>query len=205
MNLYDKLTAKYPAKHFSISTTQTVIEEDAPEATTRSITIEHTGTEVLKMNKTLFVAMRDAAQTSSSTVISPDVCDGAIATESMPFVGYVELKSKCSQNEVIKARSQIIASSSHMLTIAENCALSLADIVQKGIIVTQPITDETLTKARQRRQRDDNLNVTFSSARFLLKLIEGEAKDDATGISYVHVVASKVVLLSELQRYPSNE
>ena len=200
MELYDRLTAKFPANHFSTSTTQTVIEEEDPNALTRIVTFEHMGTEVLKIDKTLFVAVRDEKLVpSSATTTLSEVCDGAIATEeSSRFIGYVELKSKCSQNEVIKARGQIIASHHHMLAIAQSCAFSLSDFVQKGIIITQPVTDETLTKARQRRKRDDNLKVTFSSARFLLKLIEGEAKDEATGICFVHATATGAVHLKEI-------
>ena len=55
MELYDKLTAKYPAAHFSVNSTQTVIEEDDPRAVTRNVLFEHQGTEVLKINKTLFL------------------------------------------------------------------------------------------------------------------------------------------------------
>ncbi len=191
MELYDKLTAIYPAEHFSTSTTQTVIDEEDHLAITRAVTFEHSGIEILKIDKTLFVLVRDASQVISSSTNPVKVCDGAIASE-IPshFIGYVELKSKCSQNEVLKARSQIMASRHHMLTIAQDCAISLTDYVQKGIIITQPIADETLTKARQRRQRDDDLKVVNSSSRFLLKLIEGKAKDEDTGICFVHAVVT---------------
>lgn len=200
MELYDKLTSKYPDEHFSMSTTQTVIEEDDPNAVTRGVTFEHTGIEVLKIDRTLFVVVRDATQASSSVENSPmEVCDGAVATEKPSrIIGYVELKSKCSQNVVVKARNQIIASYNHMHTIAQACAFSLSDFQQKGIIVTQPITDEVLTKARQRRKRDDDQNIPFSTSRFLLKLIEGEAKDETTGISFVHAVAKAVIHLRDL-------
>ena len=199
MELYNKLTAKYPAEHFSMSTTQTVIEENDQLATTRMVTIEHLGVEVLKIDKTLFVGVRDSREATDTTTTPVEVCDGAITTEDpTQFIGYVELKSKCSQNEVVKARSQIMASHHHMLTIAKNCAFSLTDFIQKGIIVTQPITDETMTKARQRRKRDDDNKVIFSHARFLLKLIEGNAKDEATGICFVHALATDVVHLRDL-------
>ena len=199
MEFHNKLTAKYPAEHFSTSTTQTVIEENDHLATTRMVTIEHLGVEVLKIDKTLFVAIRDSRQATDTTSTPAEVCDGAIATEDPTrFIGYVELKSKCSQNEVVKARSQIMASHHHMLTIAKNCAFYLTDFIQKGIIVTQPITDETMTKARQRRKRDDDNKIIFSHARFLLKLIEGNAKDEATGICFVHALATDVVHLKGL-------
>ena len=163
-------------------------------AATQSVTFEHTDIEVLKIDKTLFVIERDR-QANANDSAPVEVCDGAIATEEpTQFIGYVELKSKCSQNEVIKARSQIMASFHHMLSMAQTCSLSLTDFVQKGIIVTQPITDETLTKARQRRKRDDDMSVTYSSARFLLKLIAGEAKDESTGIRFLYVAAGTVRL-----------
>jgi hypothetical protein len=194
MELYDKLTAHYFTEHFSTSTTQTVIEEEDQLATTQSVIFEHAGIEVLKIDKTLFVIERDR-QANAKDSASVEVCDGAIATEEpMPFIGYVELKSKCSQNEVIKARSQIMASYHHMLSMAQTCSFALSDVIQKGIIVTQPVTDEILTKARQRRKRDDDMNVTYSSARFLLKLIAGEAKDESTGISFIYVAEGKVQL-----------
>jgi hypothetical protein len=53
-------------------------------------------------------------------------------------------------------------------------------------------------KARQRRKRDDDNNIIFSHARFLLKLIEGNAKDEATGICFVHALATDVVHLNSL-------
>ena len=194
MELYDKLTAHYFTEHFSTSTTQTVIEEEDQLATTQSVIFEHAGIEVLKIDKTLFVIERDR-QANAKDSASVEVCDGAIATEEpMPFIGYVELKSKCSQNEVIKARSQIMASYHHMLSMVQTCSFALSDVIQKGIIVTQPVTDEILTKARQRRKRDDDMNVTYSSARFLLKLIAGEAKDESTGISFIYVAEGKVQL-----------
>lgn len=196
MDFYDKLSSKFPANHFSFSTTRTVIEEDDPQAVTRSIIFEHNGTEVLKINKTLFVAVRDATTSSSSS----EVCDGAIVTETPShFIGYVELKSACTTNNVLKARSQILASRELLQTAFVSCACSIESFAQKGIIVTQPITDETLTKARQRRKRDDESKVTFSSSRFLLNLIRGKAKDDTTGIQFLHVVSGDIIALTKLQ------
>lgn len=72
------------------------------------------------------------------------------------------------------------------------------EFIKTSIIVTQPITDETMTKARQRRKRDDDNKIIFSHARFLLKLIEGNAKDEATGIRFVHALATGVVHLNSL-------
>lgn len=196
MELYNKLSSKFPVNHFSLSKTQTVIEEDDPQALTRCITFEHDGMEVLKINKTLFVAVRD---TIASFATSTEVCDGAIVTEAPShFISYVELKSACTTNNVLKARSQILASHELLQTACISCAFSIDKFAQKGIIVTQPITDETLTKARQRRKRDDDSKVTFSSARFLLNLINGKAKDDTTGIQFLHVLAGEIIALKEL-------
>ena len=199
MELYDKLTAKYPFHHFSTSTTQTVIDEDDPNAITSRVTFEHTGIEVLKIDRTLFVFVRDTTSASSVGKKLVEVCDGAIATE-VPsrFIGYVEMKSRCTQNVVVKARSQLIASYYHMLSIAQDCGFSISNFQQKGIIVSQPITDEVLIKACQRRKRDDDLNHQTSSARFLLKLIEGKAKDEKTGICFIHAVPTDVVDLRTL-------
>ena len=197
MELYDKLTAHYPAVHFSVSQTQTVIEEDEPQAATRSITFEHSGTDVLKINKSLFVAVRDevydaatvkrTSSPSESVAAPAEVCDGALATESPTrFLSYVELKSACTAGNVLKARRQILASRQLMNRVAKCCEIPLCAFIQQGIIVTQPITDETLTKARQRRRRDDDLRLPFSSSRFLLNLIGGKAVDAETGMKLWH-------------------
>jgi len=89
---------------------------------------------------------------------------------------------------ITKMQAQATASPSRLSTRHRNPAGA----------ITQPVTVETLTKARQRRKRDDNLKVTLSSARFLLKLIEGEAKDEATGICFVHATATGTVNLKEI-------
>lgn len=53
MELYDKLISRYPAEHFSVSTTQTTIEEESAEARLRFVTITHEGTEMLLVKKGL--------------------------------------------------------------------------------------------------------------------------------------------------------
>lgn len=58
MELYDKLTAHYPTKYFSVSTTQTVIEEESSEAILREVTIIHNGTEVLLVHKSFLEDLR---------------------------------------------------------------------------------------------------------------------------------------------------
>ena len=191
MKLYNWLTTQYPAEYFSVSTTQTVIEEDEPLAITRNITFEHRGTEVLRISKAFFEAVRGASLS--------EVCDGAVAMY-VPrrFIGYVELKSACTANNVLKARKQIIASRKLMQNAAVICKINIDSYSQQGIIVTQPITDETLTKARQRRQRDDDKKVSFSNARFLLNLVEGKAKDTETGMLLVHVVAGEITNLNQI-------
>ena len=87
MILHDKLTCVYSVWHFSISSTQTRIEEDEPKAATREVTVEHTGIEVLKIDKNLLVIIRDEADSSHK-----DVCDGvcyAICHFSITIRNYV--------------------------------------------------------------------------------------------------------------------
>ena len=52
MELYDKLTARYPSDYFSVSTTLTTIEEENTAADLRKVIITHDGTEVLLVRKT---------------------------------------------------------------------------------------------------------------------------------------------------------
>ena len=76
MELYDKLTKIYTPEHFSLSNTQTVIEEDEKGAATREIIIEHIGVDILKINKILLALERDSIANNPHAV----VCDGIIAT-----------------------------------------------------------------------------------------------------------------------------
>lgn len=193
MELYEKLTGKFSAAHFSMSITQTEIREDEAQATTRNITFMHSGTEVLRIDKTLFVTVRDTVLSSTTKTMPTEVCDGAIATEKpTQFIGYVELKSACTPNNVRKARSQIIASRTLMQTACISCAYPIDGYIQKGIIITRPITDQDYINAVKRRRRDDDLQKVYSQSRFLLNLIEGKAKDNETGMPFLYFTAKEI-------------
>lgn len=195
MELYDNLIKIYPAEHFSVSNTQTVIEEDEKGAVTREAIIEHTGTEVLKISKNLLVFERDTIANNPHD----KVCDGIIAIDEMnKFIGYIELKSACSTNNALKARSQILDSQHHLYSIASKSAFDMASYTEKGIVITQPISDEARRKARLRRQKNDESDNTFSPYHFLLNLLKGKAVVDATGMPLLHFNAGDVISLADL-------
>ena len=70
--------------------------------------------------------------------------------------------------------------------------------MEKGIIVTQPITDEERVKNRKRMQRDNDLKVQISSARFLHRLLTGKAIRTKKGTTLIHFNAGEVIPLSGL-------
>lgn len=191
MDLYDKLVQKYQKKHLSLSTTQTTIEETDTDAVTKNATIEHSGTEVLKVSKDLLSEIRDAIGGKAV-----EVCDGIAATST--HIGYFELKSMCSTTNVLKARSQILDSQCHWQEIAKTCSVDMSNYIEKGIIVTQPITDENRRKAQQRCKRDDDLNNAVSSARFLLKLLAGKAVANEAGMPLLHFNAGETIPLEKI-------
>ena len=128
MTLYNKLAGVYPSCHFSLCSTQTRIEEDEPEAVTKEVIVEHTGIEVLKINKSLLVAIRDVENSEHV-----DVCDGILATEQPSgFIGYFELKSACTKGNVLKARKQILDSQHHLNTAFIRCAIDKANLWRKA-------------------------------------------------------------------------
>ena len=195
MELYDKLIKVYSADKLSISTTQTIIEETNPGATTSDAVIEHTGTEVLKISEDLLVEERDSIANNPHD----KVCDGIIAIdEKNKFIGYIELKSACSTNNALKARSQILDSQHHLYSIASKCTHDMASYTEKGIVITQPISDEAYRKARLRRQKNDESGNTFSPYHFLLNLLKGKAVVDATGMPLLHFNAGEVISLTDL-------
>lgn len=194
MRLYDKLAGVYPSCHFSLSSTQTRIEEDESGAVTKEVIVEHTGIEVLKINKSLLVAIRDVENSEHV-----DVCDGILAAEQLSgLIGYFELKSACTKGNVLKARKQILASQHHLDTAFARCAIDKANFTEKGIIVTQPITDEERVKNRKRLQRDNDRNVQISSARFLHRLLTGKAIRTEKGTTLIHFNAGEIIPLSGL-------
>jgi hypothetical protein len=177
MEVYDKLTKVYPSEHFSLSNTQTVIEEDEKGAATHEVIIEHAGVDVLKISKSLLALERDSIANNPHAF----VCDGVIAIdEKNKFIGYFELKSTCSTNNVLKARAQIIDSQHHLRSIASKSAIDMTSYTEKGIVVSQPISDEARRKARLRRQMYDERGNGFSPYHFLLNLLKGKAVADET-------------------------
>lgn len=206
MELHKKLKKKYQERHLSLSTTQTTIEEAEQGAITENITIEHAGTEVLKISKNLLSEVRDEINNKNKEAgydtnkETKDVCDGVIATstDGLGFVGYFELKSACSTNNVLKARKQILDSQHHWWTIAAKCSINMLNYTEKGIIITQPLTEEIRLKIRRQRQRDDERGIRYSSARFFHKLLVGKAIIDETGMPLLHFNAGEAILLERI-------
>ena len=197
MTQYDILSKSYPSEHLSVSTTQTIIEENDPEAMTSEACVEHTGVEVLKISKNLLEIIRDnSLKTDATTPL--DVCDGVIVTEQPNYIGYFELKSQCSTTNFKKARNQILDSRAHISSAFSKCSLSMAGYIEKGIIVTQPLSDEDRRKAIQRRQRDDERGVTMSAARMMLRIIAGNFTDP-NGILLLHKNADEIIPLADIR------
>lgn len=195
MELYDKLSNVYSADHLSISTTQTIIEETDLGATTSEAIIEHTGTKILKISKDLLVEERDSIPNNPHK----EVCDGIIGVDvTDKFIGYFELKTACTGNNVIKARSQILASVHHFWSAAQKCSIDMLGYEEKGIIITQPITDEERVKNRKSLIRDNEKQVKFSKSRFLHKLLAGKAIINDTGMPLLHFNAGEVISLADL-------
>ena len=195
MEVYDKLTKVFPSKHFSLSNTRTVIEEDEKDAATSEIIIEHTGIDTLKISKSLLVLERDSIAHNPHA----SVCDGVIAIdEKNKFIGYFELKSTCSTNNVLKARMQILDSQHHMWSIASKCAIDMTTYTEKGIVITQPISDENHRKARLRRQMNDERGNVFSPYHFLLNLLKGKSIIDATGMPLLYFKAGEIIPIDKI-------
>lgn len=195
MELYDKLIKVYPAEHFSVSNTQTMIEEDEDGAVTREAIIKHVGTEVLKISKDFLVEERDTVPDNPN----PEVCDGVIGVDvDDRFVGYFELKSACTRGNVLKACSQIQHSYHHFWSATLKCSINMLGYEEKGIIVTQPITDEERVRNRKRLIRDNDRKIQFSSSRFLHNLLAGKAIINEIGMPLLHFNAGDEMSLADL-------
>lgn len=195
MELYDKLSNVYSAGHLSISTTRTIIEETDRGATTSEAIIEHTGTEILKISKDLLVEERDSIPNNPHA----EVCDGIIGVDvTDKFIGYFELKTACTRNTVIKARSQIVDSVHHFWSAATKYSIDMLIYKEKGIIITQPVTVEERVRNRKRLIRDNELHVQFSKSRFLHNLLVGKAIINETGMPLLHFNAGDVISLTDL-------
>ena len=195
MEIYDKLTKVYPSEYFSLNNTQTVIEEDEEGATTHEVIIEHNGVDILKVSKGLLTVERDSIVNNPYAL----VCDGVIAIdEKNKFIGYFELKSACSTNNVLKARKQIIDSQHHLWSIASKSAIEMTSFTEKGIVITQPISDEDHRKARLRRQKNDESGNGFSPYHFLLNLLKNKAVANETGMPLLHFNAGEIIPISKI-------
>ena len=195
MELYDKLSKVYSADHLSVSTTQTIIEETDPGAETSEAIIEHAGTEVLKISKDLLVEERDSIPNNPHS----EVCDGVIGVDVKDkFIGYFELKSACTRGNVLKAYSQIQHSYHHFWSATHKCSIDMLGYEEKGIIVTQPITDEERVRNRKRLIRDNDRKIQFSSSRFLHNLLAGKAIFNETGMPLLHFNARDIIILADL-------
>lgn len=195
MELYDKLIKVYPAEKFSVSNMQTVIEEDETGAVTREAIIKHAGTEVLKISKDVLVVERDSIPNNPHA----EVCDGVIGVDvDDKFIGYFELKSACTRVNLLKACSQIQHSYHHFWSAAVKCSIDMLGYEEKGIIVTQPITDEERVRNRKRLIRDNDRKIQFSSSRFLHNLLAGKAVINEIGMPLLHYNAGDVILLADL-------
>lgn len=200
MELYDKLTAHYPAKHFSVSTTQTVIEEESSSARLRAVTISHDGTSVLLVRKSFLEALRTGAfQVAAIAATKDKICDGIIAIdENQHLIWYFELKSNCNANRCRDARQQILASQERFKAVLTSLAGIAADsYLHTGVIATPPQKVEDLVKARQRRNTltDDS---HAERSRFFSELMTGSVRDEEHNTTFCHVVGGEVITLPTL-------
>lgn len=200
MELYDKLTAQYPAEHFSVSTTQTVIEEESPSASLRVVTISHNGTSVLLVRKSFLEALRlGTIQFAAITATKDKICDGIIAIdESQHIIWYFELKSNCNANRCRDARQQILASQKRFKAALASLKEFAADsYLHTGVIATPPQNVEEKVKARQRRNTltDDS---HAERSRFFSDLMAGSVRDEDHNTTFCHVNGNEPINLSTL-------
>ena len=200
MELYDKLTAHYPAEHFSVSTTQTVIEEESSSARLRAVTISHDGTSVLLVRKSFLEALRTGAFHVAAISATKDmICDGIIAIdENQHLIWYFELKSNCNANRCRDARQQILASQERFKAVLTSLAgIAAESYLHTGVIATPPQKVEDLVKARQRRNTltDDS---HAERSRFFSELMTGSVRDEENDTTFCHVVGGEVLTLSTL-------
>ena len=200
MELYDKLTAKYPAEHFSVSTTQTVIEEESPSASLRAVTISHDGTSVLLVRKSFLEALRTGTiQVAAVSATKDKICDGIIAIdENQHIIWYFELKSHCNANRCRDARQQILSSQERFKAVlASLTGISADSYLHTGIIATPPQDTEKKVKARkQRTTLTDDSHVERS--RFFSELMTGSVRDEEHNTTFCHVLGSEVISLPTL-------
>lgn len=200
MELYDKLTARYPSKYFSISTTQTVIEEESSEAILREVTIIHNGTEVLLVHKNFLEDLRTGKiQITVSPAVKDKICDGITAIdEKQHIIWYFELKSNCSANRCRDARQQILSSQERFKAVLA----TLPEVTEEayihiGVIATPPQSFEDIVKQRQRRKAlTDDSHVERS--RFFSALMVGMVQDEEHNIGFRHINGNAPIPISTI-------
>ena len=74
----------------------------------------------------------------------------------------------------------------------------MASYTEKGIVITQPISDEAYRKARLRYQKDKEIGNAFSPYRFMLNLIKGKAVVDVTGMPLLYFKAGEVIPIARM-------
>lgn len=200
MELYDKLIARYPAEHFSVSTTQTTIEEESAEARLRFVTITHDGTEVLLVKKGFLEGLRTGKiQIAITPSVMDKICDGITAIDkNQHIIWYFELKSNCSANRCRDARQQILSSQEWFKAVLMTLPEILTETYQHvGVIATPPRTVEDIVKQRQRRKAlTDEPNVERS--RFFSALMAGNVRDEEHNIEFCHINGNEPVTLTSI-------
>lgn len=200
MELYDKLIARYPAEHFSVSTTQTTIEEESAEARLRFVTITHDGTEVLLVKKDFLEGLRTGKiQIAITPSVKDKICDGITAIDKdQHIIWYFELKSNCSANRCRDARQQILSSQEWFKAVLEPLPeISADNYLHIGVIATPPRSVEDIVKQRQRRKAlTDEPNMERS--RFFSALMTGNVQDEEHNIEFCHINGNEPVTLASI-------
>ena len=200
MELYDKLIARYPTKYFSVSTTQTVIEEESSEAILREVTIIHNGTEVLLVHKSFLEDLRTGKiQIAVSSAVKDKICDGITAIdENQHIIWYFELKSNCSANRCRDARQQILSSQERFKAVLTTLPEITAEAyIHMGVIATPPQSVEDVVKQRQRRNAlTDESHVERS--RFFSALMAGMVRDEEHNIGFRLINGNASIAISAI-------
>ena len=200
MELYDKLIARYPTKYFSVSTTQTVIEEENSEAILRKVTIIHNGTEVLLVHKSFLEDLRTGKiQIAVSSAVKDKICDGITAIdENQHIIWYFELKSNCSANRCRDARQQILSSQERFKAVLTTLPEITAEAyIHMGVIATPPQSVEDVVKQRQRRNAlTDESHIERS--RFFSALMAGMVRDEEHNIEFRLINGNAPIAISTI-------
>lgn len=200
MELYDKLTTCYPTKYFSVSTTQTVIEEENSEAILRKVTIIHNGTEVLLVHKNFLEDLRTGKiQIAVSSAVKDKICDGITAVdENRRIIWFFELKSNCSANRCRDARQQILSSQERFkAALATLPEITAEAYIHMGVIATPPQSVEDVVKQRQRRNAlTDESHIERS--RFFSALMAGMVRDEEHNIGFSLINGNAPIAISTI-------